>query len=555
MKKFLAPLTSLVLILSLCSATVSNAATWTPPNREDRSQQLTTVGNPYWPRVGSVVNIGSHPNGSKVSIMNKGCFGVSPDPIFKCGKEEVLAQSSKSQAENDPSLLTAWLTMPNCESDRDTFCISDVRIGKKGEASTATFDRYLKEDALNVNHSSPAIPEIGLPHGGTPGIWKAPSAAHAGESDAFLVNVQYFVRWRFQNNNKPKPNAALVWVPSFDNLKMEVVPFSITPKSELKKYVQPSTAVTSAIRDIGGYECKDPVFVEYMTCGEQEYFSPDTTVGVTIRMDKSASGWFIGRLANPNITIEPFAWDYDVNSISISGDAITIPKLAVFAVRGDPGFTSTAPKIIGDNYASDPIAQKMWEPFRILAKDKASGYATVWSLDIFGISPPCYIGSNRVLGIITTNALAYQGVPNFPAPGGPFEYSVVGMHYNADGSVTKGVFNLVINSDLARCLYNLPKEPLQANVAITYPDGGVSSVATVVLREDKEQGWVYLAASNFTFSNPTIKVSFEKEGTKPVPVATKSAAPIKKTITCVKGKVSKSVTGISPICPTGYKKK
>jgi len=554
MKKLLAPLTSLVLILSLCSATVSNAATWTPPNREDRSQQLITVGNTYWPRVGSVVNIGSHPNGSKLSTMNRGCFGVYPWPNydnFKCGKEEVLAQWKEVQRQNDPSLLSARLTMPNCESDRDTFCISDVRIGKSGESSTATFDRYLKEDSLNVNHSSPAIPEIGLPHGGTPGIWRAQSAAHAGESDSFVVNVEYVTTWHLQTN----PKGALEWLPWYDNLKMEVVPFSITPKSELKKYVKPSTAVTSAILDIGGYECKDPVFVEYITCGEQEYFSPDTNVGVTIRMDKSASGWFIGRLANPNITIEQFAWDYNINSISISGDAITIPKLAVFAVRGDPGFTTTTPKFIGDNYSSDPIAQKMWEPFRILAKDKASGYATVWSLDIFGISPPCYIGINRVLGIITTNALAYQGVPTFPKLNSPIEYSVVGMHYNADGSVTKGVFNMVINSDLARCLYNLPKEPLQANVAIIYPDGGASSVATVILREDKEQGWVHLAASNFTFSNPTIKVTFEKEGTKPALAVSKSAAAVTKTIICLKGKVSKTVTGAKPLCPAGYKKK
>jgi len=555
MKKILAPLTSLVLILSLCSATVSIAATWAPPNREDRSQQLTIVGNPYMARTGSVVNIGSHPGGSKNLIMNKGCFGVSPDPSFKCGKDEVLAQSQKSQSENDPSLLTAWLTMPNCESERDIFCISDVRIGKSGESSTATFDRYLKEDSLKINHTSPAIPEINLPRGGVPGIWKAPSAAHAGNSDSFLVNVKYLVRWSFHNNDKPKPNSALVWIPSFDNLKMEVVPFSITPKSELKKYVRPSTAVTSAILDIGGYECKDPVFVEFMTCGEQEYFSPETNVGITIRMDKKASGWFIGRLANPNISIEPYAWDYSVNTVSISGDAITIPKLAAFAERGDPGFVSTAPKFVGDNYSSDPIAQKMWEPLRILSKDKASGYETLWSLDIFGLSPPCYIGSNKVLGIITTNALAYQGVPSFPKLNSPFEYSVVGMHYNADGSVAKGVFNLVINSDLARCLYSLPKEPLQANVAITYPDGGASSVATVILREDKEQGWVYLAASNFTFSNPTIKVSFEKEGTKPAPAVSKSAAAVTKTIICLKGKVSKTVTGSKPLCPAGYEKK
>jgi hypothetical protein len=32
-------------------------------------------------------------------------------------------------------------------------------------------------------------------------------------------------------------------------------------------------------------------------------------------------------------------------------------------------------------------------------------------------------------------------------------------------------------------------------------------------------------------------------------------APVKKVITCVKGKTIKKVTGASPKCPAGYKKK
>ncbi|CAB4597013.1 unannotated protein [freshwater metagenome] len=38
-------------------------------------------------------------------------------------------------------------------------------------------------------------------------------------------------------------------------------------------------------------------------------------------------------------------------------------------------------------------------------------------------------------------------------------------------------------------------------------------------------------------------------------VATKSVPLKKTTITCVKGKLTKKVTGIKPTCPKGYKKK
>jgi hypothetical protein len=41
----------------------------------------------------------------------------------------------------------------------------------------------------------------------------------------------------------------------------------------------------------------------------------------------------------------------------------------------------------------------------------------------------------------------------------------------------------------------------------------------------------------------------------PPAVVKKPTAPVKKTITCVKGKSTKKVTGLAPTCPSGYKKK
>jgi hypothetical protein len=75
---------------------------------------------------------------------------------------------------------------------------------------------------------------------------------------------------------------------------------------------------------------------------------------------------------------------------------------------------------------------------------------------------------------------------------------------------------------------------------------------------------MYLKANNFTFSAPTLKVKLTQEAVKPVatpsPIATatpaaKPAAAKKTTITCVKGKTSKKVTAVKPVCPSGYKKK
>ena len=50
-------------------------------------------------------------------------------------------------------------------------------------------------------------------------------------------------------------------------------------------------------------------------------------------------------------------------------------------------------------------------------------------------------------------------------------------------------------------------------------------------------------------------VSYASQTTVPATTTTTTMPPAKQTITCIKGKLTKKVTAISPVCPTGYKKK
>jgi hypothetical protein len=93
-------------------------------------------------------------------------------------------------------------------------------------------------------------------------------------------------------------------------------------------------------------------------------------------------------------------------------------------------------------------------------------------------------------------------------------------------------------------------------------DGTEQTIATESVREDKKREWLFLSAQNFTFSAPTIKVKLVQD--KPISstkTANKEAAPVKRTvpklkvIICVKGKISKKVSGSNPKCPSGYKAK
>ena len=122
-----------------------------------------------------------------------------------------------------------------------------------------------------------------------------------------------------------------------------------------------------------------------------------------------------------------------------------------------------------------------------------------------------------------------------------------------------------MRADLIKCYYGLSSLPTSASVSITYGTGSEPKISTVDLKVTRD--WVYLNASNFTFSSPTLKVKLTAPPAPvpvvipspvapspvvtPAPVVTKPAL---KSITCMKGKTKKIVKAVTPKCPTGYKK-
>jgi hypothetical protein len=70
-------------------------------------------------------------------------------------------------------------------------------------------------------------------------------------------------------------------------------------------------------------------------------------------------------------------------------------------------------------------------------------------------------------------------------------------------------------------------------------DAGIEKIATKSFLEKK--GVSYISVNNFSFSVPKIKIKLYQSKKRV-------------TINCVKGKVKKSVSGVKPTCPKGYKK-
>jgi hypothetical protein len=175
------------------------------------------------------------------------------------------------------------------------------------------------------------------------------------------------------------------------------------------------------------------------------------------------------------------------------------------------------------------------------------------------VTSQCFQDKTKLLGIVTTNALIYEnGAPEFKD--GTLNYKVAGLHHLADGvTLTRGTYDLAIRSETARCVYGFTDAPFQASISVIGSDGQEQTIATESIREDAKREWLFLSAQNFTFSSPVIKVKLTQEKKiTPAAVTPKvepKISPMKKTITCVKGKAIKKVTGTAPKCPSGYKKR
>ena len=162
-----------------------------------------------------------------------------------------------------------------------------------------------------------------------------------------------------------------------------------------------------------------------------------------------------------------------------------------------------------------------------------------------GSGSPCLQDTSKVLGIVTTNAMGFDGKsPAFEK--GYLNYKVTGLHFMPDGTTpVQGTYDLVMRSESARCLYGFTNAPISATVSVT--GGDSSSVATTVVSE--KNGWLKMAAYGFTFSEKTLAVRMTQA---------KASAAKKTTIICVSTKnkkLTKKVTAISPECPAGFKKK
>jgi len=550
MKKFLS--SALLLLLILSGKPFAFADAYDPLR--------TSVGNNGDNILEYVVEDGSVEINSYLAIMPP---AVTSADQTRAGKWQWCTglDDPVCDPKNNPQSMKATSILPPCATATSENCIESVEVGNATNMVQANLIRSTKGITFPPN------PQYNYIGGSTTSLWNAPGMASTsgGTTYSVMPRIQsYFMNGKFNQGE----------------FFLSVVPYKEVSGNYQENRINPDVNATPQNRYLGN-SSQMCAWAEAGVCGIPQDFSPGTKVKVKIRLPKQIGGWFRGRLSDPAMDVTSFSGSN--NLVSVEANPVTVPRMAFINKKSSWGDQE---KVWYQNYGSMPTIDgpatgpqagvpEMSFPFidlyRSKVNDTAVGINTFWNYTTtsWGNGSNCLQDKSKVLGIVTTNALAYDGSsPSFE--NGTLNYHVSGLHYMPDGATpVQGSYNLVMRSDTARCLYGFTNAPIKATISIV--GAADSPIATVVTGE--KNGWLSLSANGFTFSEKTLQVKFTQEAPAPVaspspsasssatPAAQASSAPVapkvpaKSTITCVKGKTVKTITAAKPTCPVGYKKK
>lgn len=434
--------------------------------------------------------------------LSRTCLRLGTAPCLN----DLLGLYLEGRGENNvgKSTIEFRVTLPVCsEAEVKDFCIDNVSLYRSD--SSVLGAKYLRSV---TGSTTSAIVEHNIPEGGTTSLWSG--AAGSGLED---LRLAFFAQATFVANPGP-PKGEISY--RITSLSIEARPYTldptrvITPKF-LENVATPGTGIQTP--PAKGCEWQDET-----GCGVRIDYPASVRVGASIRSKYRISEFFNGRLSDPNFTAETVG---GVTVLKIDALPVTVPQLAVVhpesaGLREKLGTRPGVNKTLA--YYSNAFTAM--EVLREFVGDKSSGENTIWRLSSMGNLNSCYEGSG-VAGLVVTNATAYGGgAPNFQD--GFLDYQVAGMHHLSNGvDVFEGTYDLVIKSDVARCLYGYSKAPISATVTVV-GSKGEQKVATTEVTE--RAGWLKLSAKGFSFSENTVraKISQPKSsgtpaiGTKPV---------------------------------------
>ena len=515
-----------------------------------------------------------------INISEGDTFGHQPPALFgldgAADPTAIFCKTLKDKPCIEAKSLNLWSQLSPCTLGATTNCIDSFYAeDEAGKRIQGEFVRYANEDSKWSFDESPSnnFPKTK----GMGGVWKL-SGLSGATTDLYYVST--YVNMFAEKVAGTEITSEQFGVGQFES--------GISPIKELSGQYSSSVALDSSNKSSDGsksggvgasgvsvdvIERDNCVMLEMGKCLQRQDFPANYRFGLTIKVGKKLSGWFHGRIYRPVLSITPGSGgqliQIDALPVLVPSVLKKIPTSEISQelrsyLAQDRQYSEGSGYLMPGSSGKDAIDQAaLWLP---LIKDTATKSMQYWSfrmLNTWGESQDvqrCSNGSADISGIVTTNALAYSaGPPEYNKNEGSLDYKVLAPHYTSKGDLAVGTYDLLLKSEVARCIYGFSKAPISGSISIVN-ESGQSNVATTVINE--KNGWLYMSANGFSYSSPTVKIKLSQEAEvvvipTPTPTPNASAKPVVKTvtITCIKGKTSKKVTAVNPKCPSGYKKK
>jgi len=505
--------------------------------------------------------------------------------------------SSTSDEKCDFSNFSFTAQIPVCQMATDQNCIESIgAIDEKSEDHVGAFQSYYPAKAQNQFVGNPAWK---LPSGVSGSLFTIPGA-NGATGNTYYVSVVL----SGHGNKNQNPMVTL------DGFTASITPVQIQDLTTQHEYnkrwcrspsgtcddgwnlIDPGQngklnwGIAGGMGNDGIHSCEATSSVD-KSCAQKQAFPTGFKFYIKARFTLPPTGWLHGRLDDPTITLTE---SEGVTLLTVKAAPVVVPLIyknylwaQMPAALQDLYDSKTGNyKYLkpGDNsgvgrteWSDDPLRRAItvkprpydqsaiahlaaWLPW---VENTATALPHYWSLqslsaqELVGANP-CFTNPLQLNGIVTTNATSYApGPPVYDKNQGDLNYQVAAPHFAKRDVLFKGLYDLVMRANVARCVYGFSNAPIKASVSVISASGAPQVATTVVGEKD---GWLHLSARGFEFSAPTVKVNLSQEAEAPAIMTTpQKVAPKKIFITCQKGKVSKTISGSAPKCPTGYKKK
>ncbi len=490
-------------------------------------------------------------------------------PISDASNTSFIAVTDSGASQN--RISGGWTSiLPRCDALQKSWCINslDVNFGD-GKFKSAKFLRYVKHSSaqetppVNSNVVKSAI-----------SIWSA--MAPSGDEKMFAIHSVL------------GPSLFSSSIYAFKEIKSRV---------RDDRYNQMGHPTADYRLTNPGY-IDDCVFVADSICAQRVSFD-GASFKISQYVSNEYSTWFAGRIKDAKVTVNKI--DNSQSELVISGGALKVPHVLLetqgvdrFVASGcsdldsySKRFPAISPKTLSELCAATKSRYDNCFPVNKwdVGSDarEACSYSTTMSSTNFSVTPfsnnvalfkpylqsigsssfepeiwsfqsssqsskSTCLDTGSYIGMLSTNALVYDAYPP-KIFDNEITYRVASPHLNSKKEVNLGLFELQLSTKVMRCLYNFDNAPLQVTVSVV-EENGEKQVATSSWSEVNEVLRVNL--SGFHYSAPEIKLRITQSDL-PASTSVEKVKP-KKSIKCLKGSVTKKVTGINPKCPSGYKK-